>query len=162
MRKFEFISKEQIIKDMGFNAWEQLFAVADLRLPERSTAMSAGYDCYAFQDIVLQPGQDIKVPSGIKAYMNPGEFLMAVPRSGLGFKFYCRLANTVGVIDSDYVDNENNEGHIWVKLRNEGDQPMTIHQGQAMCQFIFVPFLLVDGDSFEGNVRSGGFGSTDK
>lgn len=92
--------------------------------------------------------------------MNKGEMLLLFPRSSLGFKYYCRLANTVGVIDSDYY-NSDNEGHIWVKLRNEGDKAMFIKSGEGICQGVFIPFLLTDNDSFDvGNVRNGGIGST--
>lgn len=155
-RGFDFISKEQLTKD--FDAGIDTY----IELPKRATKLSAGYDCYAPIDIYLKPGEDIKVPTGIKAYMQPGEVLIAFPRSGLGFKYYCRLANTVGIIDADYIQSDN-EGHIFVKLRNEGDKPMTIKQGEAMCQFIFLPFLLVDGDNFKnGDERNGGFGSTGK
>ena len=211
-RGFEVIGKEQYRKDFDIN--EEVV----IKLPRRATKGSAGYDCFAPVDIALEPGKDIKVPTGIRAYMKQGEVLMAFPRSGLGFKYYCRLANTVGIIDSDYYysDNEghifiklrnegdkpliirqgevlmafprsglgfkyycrlantvgiidsdyyysDNEGHIFIKLRNEGDKPLIIRQGEAMCQFIFVPFLLADGDSFEnGEKRNGGFGSTTK
>lgn len=148
-RGFEFISTEKNI--------------TDLKLPKRGTKSSAGYDCFAPFDIVLKPNEEIKVPTSIKAYMQDGEVLMTFPRSGLGFKYYCRLANTVGVIDKDYYNNKNNEGHIFVKLRNEGDKPMEIKKGDGMCQFIFMPFLLADGDGFEkGDDRIGGFGSTTK
>lgn len=154
IRGFKLISKEQYIKDFDVNVDIKII------LPKRATKLSAGYDCYAPTDIYLEPGEDVKVPTGIRAYMQPGEVLIAFPRSGLGFKYYCRLANTVGIIDADYIQSDN-EGHIFVKLRNEGDKPMTIKQGEAMCQFIFLPFLLVDGDGFEsGNERNGGFGST--
>lgn len=154
IRGFKLISKEQYIKDFDVNVDIEII------LPKRATKLSAGYDCYAPTDIYLEPGEDVKVPTGIRAYMQPGEVLIAFPRSGLGFKYYCRLANTVGIIDADYIQSDN-EGHIFVKLRNEGDKPMTIKQGEAMCQFIFLPFLLVDGDGFEsGNERNGGFGST--
>lgn len=155
IRGFELISKEQFAKDFdtGIDTY--------ITLPKRATKLSAGYDCYAPIDIYLEAGEDVKVPTGIKTYMYPGEVLMALPRSGLGFKYYCRLANTVGVVDADYIQSDN-EGHIFVKLRNEGDKPMVIKQGEAMCQFIFMPFLLADGDDFEsGNERNGGFGSTD-
>lgn len=152
-RGFEFVGKEQCDKDFGIDTY--------ISLPKRVTKLSAGYDCYAPTDIYLEPGEDVKVPTCIKAYMQSGEVLMAFPRSGLGFKYYCRLANTVGVIDADYIKSDN-EGHIFIKLRNEGDKPMLIKRGEAMCQFIFMPFLLVDGDDFEsGNERNGGFGSTD-
>lgn len=155
IRGFDFISKEQFAKDFDADIETKIL------IPKRATKLSAGYDCYAPTDIYLEPGQDAKVPTGVKAYMQPGEVLMAFPRSGFGFKYYCRLANTVGIIDTDYYNNANNEGHIFVKIRNEGNKPMTIRQGEAMCQFIFLPFLLADGDNFTvGNERNGGFGST--
>ena len=145
LRGFEFISTEQAIKDFG----EDLSLVTEPKLPQRGTKASAGYDIYAPYNIVLAPNEEINVPTGLKAYMQLGEVLMAFPRSGLGFKYYCRLANTVGVIDQDYYNNPKNEGHMFVKIRNEGDKEMVIKQGDGMCQMIFMPFLLADGDSFE-------------
>lgn len=159
LRGFEFISTEQAIKDFG----EDLSLVTEPKLPQRGTKASAGYDIYAPYNIILSPNEEINVPTGLKAYMQLGEVLMAFPRSGLGFKYYCRLANTVGVIDQDYYNNSKNEGHMFVKIRNEGDKEMLIKQGDGMCQMIFMPFLLADGDSFDnGEDREGGFGSTTK
>lgn len=156
LRGFEFISTEQARKDFGKD-----LSIAEPKLPKRGTKLAAGYDIYAPYNIILAPGEEINIPTGLKTYMQPGEVLMAFPRSGLGFKYYCRLANTVGVIDGDYYNNSNNEGHMFVKLRNEGNKEMVIKQGEGMCQMIFMPFLLVDGDSFDnGEERKGGFGST--
>ena len=149
-RGFEFISEEQQIKD----------SVTPTKLPKRATALSAGYDCFTPIDITLQPGEDIKVATGIKSYMLEDEYLCALPRSGHGFKFYLRLANTKGIIDADYYNNSGNEGHIWVKIRNEGKDPVTIKSGEGMCQLIFQKYLIADGDSFSGEERTGGFGST--
>lgn len=158
-RGFEFISTEQGLKDFGAKCAEELH----LQLPKRGTKASAGYDIFAPFDIELQPNEEINIPTGLKAYMQLGEVLMAFPRSGLGFKYYCRLANTVGIIDQDYYNNLKNEGHMFVKIRNEGDKVLTIKKGDGMCQMIFMPFLLADGDSFDnGDDRSGGFGSTTK
>ena len=156
LRGFEFISTEQARKD-----FREDLSIAKPKLPKRGTKLAAGYDIYAPYNIILAPGEEINIPTGLKAYMQPGEVLMAFPRSGLGFKYYCRLANTVGVIDGDYYNNSKNEGHMFVKLRNEGTKEMVIKQGDGMCQMIFTPFLLVDGDSFDnGEERKGGFGST--
>lgn len=156
LRKFEIISKEQQCKDFK-NIIEY-----QITLPKRSTKESAGYDVYAPFDINLKPNEDIKIPTGIRAYMQRGEVLFIFPRSGLGFKYYTRIANTIGVVDSDYYYSDN-EGHIFVKLRNEGDKDLHIKQGEAFCQMIFMPFLLVDNDNFDdGNNRNGGFGSTNK
>ena len=155
-RGFEIISKEQYNKD-----FEKDMEVV-IKLPKRSTKESAGYDVYAPFDIYLKPNEDIKIPTGIRAYMQAGEMLLIFPRSGLGFKYYTRIANTIGVVDSDYYYSDN-EGHIFVKLRNEGNKDLHIKQGEAFCQMIFVPFLLIDNDDFDnGNNRNGGFGSTDK
>lgn len=156
IRGFEIISKEQYDKD-----FEPDMEV-EIKLPKRSTKKSAGYDFFAPFDIFLKPGEDIKIPTGIRSYMGDGEVLLAFPRSGLGFKYYTRLANTLGIIDGDYYFSDN-EGHIWVKIRNEGDKELYIKQGEAFCQMIFMPFLLSDGDDFEKGVnRNGGFGSTTK
>lgn len=156
MRNFEFISEEQMKKDCDWvdkneHQW---------KLPKRATKGSAGYDCYAPYSFILAPNESIKVPTMLRVHMNDGDVLLAFPRSGLGFKYFCRLANTIGVIDSDYCESDN-EGHIWVKIRNEGEEHMVVKEGEAMCQFIFVPFLLTDDDNFDnGAQRNGGFGST--
>ena len=156
VRGFEMIGQNQM--NMDFESDVDY----EIKMPKRSTKESAGYDIYAPIDILLKPNEEVKVPTGLRVHMSKGEFLAIVPRSGLGFKYYCRLANTIGIIDSDYI-NSDNEGHIWVKLRNEGDKDLFVPQGEAFCQAIFIPFLLVDGDNFEnGENRNGGFGSTTK
>lgn len=154
MRKFEFISEEQMFKD----ATEK---VGELKLPKRATKYSAGYDIFSPYSFSLKPNEEIKIPTFVRAIMNPDEFLMLVPRSGLGFKYYTRLANTIGVIDADF-SNSDNEGHIWVKIRNESkDKILNIKAGEAVCQGVFMNYLMVDGDSTNvGNERNGGFGST--
>ncbi len=157
IRGFEIITKEQFEKDFDISK------ETVIKIPKRATTKSAGYDCFSPYDIKLKPGEDIKIPTGLKSYMQDGEVLIAVPRSSLGFKYYSRLANTLGIIDSDYYNNKNNEGHIWVKIRNEGNKDMVVKQGEAICQLIFIPFLLADDDNFKtGGVRIGGFGSTNK
>ena len=156
LRGFEKISEEQMKKDFD----KPEFKDAEIKLPKRSTKESAGYDVFAPFDIALDPGAEINIPTGIRAYMQPGEVLMAFPRSGLGFKYYTRLANTVGIIDSDYFYSDN-EGHIFFKIRNEGRATVFIEKGKAFAQLIFMPFLLADDDSFDTGVkRNGGFGST--
>ena len=150
IRGFQKISERQFTKDFkGLNV-----KYDDIELPKRSTAKSP-------IDIRLVPGEEIKLPTGIRSYMLDDEVLFALPRSGSGFKYYLRLANTVGCIDSDYYDSDN-EGHIFVKLRNEGKKDLLIDKGQGMCQLIFQKYLLADGDDFIGEQRNGGFGSTDK
>lgn len=176
MRKFYYVDYKQMIA--GSEALEKLCeeGIADRDsfsslydynkgisiYPKRATKDSAGYDIFCPVTITLKPGQEAKIPTFIKIVLNHGEFLAIFPRSGLGFRHYCRLANSVGVVDSDYA-NSDNDGHIWVKIRNEGNKDMTIKAGEAMAQGIILPFLMVDGDSYDnGEIRNGGFGSTSK
>lgn len=155
IRGFEHISDNQWEKDMAVEQEKPA-------IPSRGTARSAGYDVFSPFPFSLGAGEEIKVPTGFKAYMLDDEFLMLIPRSGLGFKYYTRLANTLGVGDSDYYNNEGNEGHYWVKIRNEGDKTLNVKSGDAIAQAIFQKYLLADGDGFNGEVRVGGFGSTGK
>ena len=129
-------------------------------MPKRATSHSAGYDIFSTFDFDITQQQDVKLPLGWKVSLKDDECLMIIPRSGLGFNFYTRLANTIGLIDSDFFNNEKNEGHCWIKIRNEGFTPLSTKRGDAIAQAIIVPFRLVDGDSLEGATRKGGLGST--
>lgn len=156
-RGFQRVSNQQLQK-----SYRGLATAQDIKEPKRATALSAGYDIYTPVDILLKPNQSIVIPTGLKAHMLDDEVLSILPRSGQGFKFFIRLANTHGVIDADYYNNADNEGHINVKIRNEGDKTFAIKKGEAFCQAIFQKYLLVDGDDFTGNERIGGTGSTSK
>ena len=127
-------------------------------LPHRATAGSAGYDFISPVDVTLQPGEAITIPTGVRCEMQPGWVLMIFPRSGLGFKHQVRLANTVGVIDSDYF-HAANEGHIMVRIVNGGDHAVSITQGERFCQGVFLPHGLAEEDEVLAD-REGGFGST--
>jgi dUTP pyrophosphatase len=153
-RGFEKISKEQWLSDGGIDG-----AYDKIILPKRATQYSAGHDIFSPINFILPPNEEIKIPCGFKVYMLRDEFFEIVPRSGLGFKYYTRLANTVGVVDSDFFNNKDNEGHCFIKLRNEGDKDLEIHVGDAIAQGIFQKYLIADNDESD-RVRSGGFGST--
>lgn len=131
-----------------------------LTLPSRSTAYSAGYDFVSPMYFTLKPGETIMIPTGIRAYMPNDMVLMAFPRSGLGTKYQLGLCNTVGIIDADYY-NADNEGHIMLKFVNCGDKRAYVDGGQAFAQGIFLPYYTVYGDDVTSS-RSGGFGSTDR
>lgn len=133
-----------------------------LKLPQRATSGSAGYDFYAPMDIHLEPGETIKVPTGIRVQMNTAWVLLIVPRSSLGFKYKLELNNTVGVIDSDYYFSDN-EGHIFIKILNSNPEgkAIDIYEGQAFAQGIFVMYGITEDDDIS-NSRNGGFGSTDE
>ena len=132
-------------------------------MPERKTQLSAGYDISAAEKVVLEPGKLALVPTGVKAYMQQGEFLGLHIRSSMAVKKHLMLVNNVGIIDADYYNNADNEGHIMVALLNMGTEAVTISQGERIAQGIFYNYLTVDDDDkVEKAVRAGGFGSTGK
>ena len=158
MRKFEKISFEQFSKDIEDN----IDLYDSYHLPTRSTSGSAGYDYESIIDFVLLPGEIINVPLGVKASMNEDEVLFNIVRSSMGIKYNVRMCNQVGVIDGDYYNNENNEGHIWVRLENHGDKDYVVKKGDRICQGIFIKYLTVDDEEQVNKKRTGGYGSTDR
>lgn len=163
-RGFEKISYNQFLKDwanyLDLDDDELCRSVyASIKLPSRATARSACYDVFSLFELELNPKDEFKFPTGFKSYMMDDEVLHFYARSGLGFK-YVRLANQTGVGDSDYYNNTGNEGHYWVKIRNEGDNVIKINIGDGIAQCEFQKYLLADGDDFVGKERVGGFGST--
>lgn len=127
--------------------------------PTRSTKGSAGYDFITPIPIYLRPHKSMIIPTLYKCRINDGWLLQIFPRSGLGFKYKLRLANTVGIIDSDYYNNRDNEGHILVKITNDGDTDIILEAFTRFCQGIFIPFGITEDDT-SNNVRHSGIGST--
>lgn len=101
------------------------------------------------------------VPTGIKAYMQTDEFLQLANRSSNPLKRFLLLANGVGVIDADYYNNPDNEGHIMFQFVNFGVTDVTIKKGERIGQGIFLPFLKADQDETM-STRTGGFGSSNQ
>ncbi len=152
--KFEKVSMGQFSQAQSQAEYE------DIILPKRATTGSAGYDFYAPHEFSLAPGGQIKIATGVRVKIQEGWFLGIFPRSSLGFKYRLRLNNTVGIIDSDYYNAEN-EGHIFIKITNCGDTPLTVEKGKAFAQGIFIPYGITVDDVCE-QARTGGMGSTDK
>jgi len=163
--KFEKVEDIQYTKDYLDGTVDLNLALytkelhTNIKLPKRGTVESAGYDFFAPEAFTLQPGETIKIPTGIKAQMPVGVVLQLYPRSGQGFKYRVRLENTVGIVDSDYYNNKNNEGHIFIKITNEGSKTLEVPQGEGFAQGIFMPFLITVDDEAAG-IREGGIGST--
>lgn len=163
--KFEKVSLEQFTEGwtdtFGDISHEEIEKIYDeIRLPRRATSGSAGYDFFAPAAFTLAPGETVKIPTGVRVWMEPEWVLKCYPRSGLGFKFRLQLNNTVGIIDSDYYDSDN-EGHIFAKLTNDSNEGKTVElkAGDGFMQGIFVEYgITLDDDATE--VRNGGFGST--
>ena len=135
----------------------------DILLPTRKTQYSAGYDIAAAEDITLAPTTVTLVPTGIKAYMQPDEYLGIHIRSGLSIKNHLSLVNGQGIIDADYFNNTDNEGHIFIAIYNHNSQNINISKGTRIAQGIFYKYLLADMDENSSFIaRTGGLGSTGK
>ena len=163
--RFEKVSFEQYKKDYfdTFNTLENVEEIYNnIKLPKRATKGSAGYDFFAPFEICLKPNETIKVPTGIRVYMEDGWVLKNYPRSGLGFKYRLQLNNTVGIIDSDYYYSSN-EGHIMSKITNDSNEGKTIiiKQNEGFTQGIFIEYGITYDDEVN-DIRDGGFGSTTK
>ena len=156
MRKFEKVSFKQFKKDIVDD--RELYD--NYSLPMRKTKYSGGYDINSLINHELLPGESIVVPTGVKSTFKDDEILMVVIRSSLGFKYGIKLANQVGIIDADYYNNEDNEGHILVKLENTGKQMFKINIGDRIAQGIFVKYGIVNDEEEIENTRKGGIGST--
>lgn len=150
-------------KTRGFEiakGWED----QDITLPQRSTAHSAGYDIAAAKDLVIpqfHPGaKPTLIPTGLKAYCEPDECFFVLNRSS-GPKKGIVLANGVGLIDTDYYGNVENDGHFFVLAYNVSDHDLKIKKGERIAQVVFQKFLTVDHDRSTGK-RQGGIGSTNQ
>lgn len=170
MIEFEKVSFEQfkndlskVLSDMEMKEDDDFFleGYKGIKLPERKTMGSAGYDFVTPFSFSLAPEGTILIPTGIRAIFPENIVLMIFPRSGLGFKYRAQLDNTVGIIDSDYYYSDN-EGHIMLKITNDSKEGkiMEVERGKGIAQGIFLPYFVTDNDGANG-IRNGGFGSTD-
>ena len=142
MRDFEKISFEQFKKDVK----DDIELYNEYSLPQRDSVYTAGYDIYLLEELTIKPGERKKVPTGIKSYFDREEVLLLVVRSSMGFKYNIRLCNQVGVIDADYYNNKDNEGHIWLMIQNEGEEEYNFKKGEAIVQGLFMKYLTTKSD----------------
>lgn len=155
-RYFEKISFKQFKKDIKDD--KELYE--EYKLPVRKTKYSSGYDFLAIEDILIKPGEIKKIPTGYKAKFKENEVLLLVVRSSMGFKYNVRMCNQLGIIDSDFYNNEENEGHMYVALQNEGNKTYYVKKGEAYTQGIFINYLVCN--DVVDTKRVGGLGSTNK
>lgn len=163
MAKFLKVSEENFISSLdGFSKEEAKKIYEDIKLPLRATKYSAGYDFYSPFDFTLNPGETIKIPTGIRAKMRKDYALFLLPRSGLGFKYRLQLNNTIGLIDADYFYSDN-EGHIFAKITNDSNEGkvISVKKGEAFIQGVFLSYGITEDDEVN-SIRNGGFGSTSK
>lgn len=153
------------IRSRGFEVVDDKYRKhpnVDIKIPKRGTKNSAGYDiCSPIEIRIPAGGVSEAIQTDIKAYMKEDEVLEIYPRSSLGFKKGLMLINTVGIIDSDYYSNKDNDGNIGFKLKNLTDKEVVIEAGEKIMQGIFKKYLKVDNDN-STEERIGGVGSTGK
>ncbi len=163
--QFEKVSFEQFLDSMNglILPEDTIRRMYDaISVPTRATVGSAGYDFSLPFEIELEPGRSILIPTGIRCKMDNDWVLVLAPRSGLGFKFRLQLNNTIGIIDSDYY-NSDNEGHIMTKIMNDSNEGKVISlpAGKAFIQGVFLPYGITVDDNASG-IRNGGFDSSGK
>ena len=141
------------------------FEDKNINLPVRKTKYSAGYDIEAAEDCIIPSFKLGQAPTliktGLKVYMPDDEYLMLCNRSSNPKKKGLILANSIGIVDSDYYENPDNDGHIMFAFFNVKAEDTIIKKGDVIGQAIFQKYLIVDNDNAEGD-RIGGFGSTSK
>ena len=157
-RFFEKISFEQFKKDISDD--KNLYD--SIELPKRSTSKSAGYDIRSMESGIIKPGESKRFKTGLKVNMNDDEVLYIYSRSSLGYKYNVTMVNSVGVIDADFYNNPDNEGHFSICLINHGDKDFEVNVGDRIAQGVFTKFLTVDNEEEIKTKRLGGFGSTNK
>ena len=152
--KFEKVSYQQYSP----TATGKRTAISRFRIGQPLKAQATIF--YAPTEIAIGPNCTVTVATGIRALMPDDWCLMIYPRSGLGFKYRLKLDNTVGIIDADYC-NSDNEGHIFVRMTNESAKPLIIAQGSAFAQGVFTRYMLTEDDDATAE-RNGGLGSTSR
>jgi dUTP pyrophosphatase len=159
-----FKEKDVIIAEPAFvpikvRGFEVVSGFEVKNMPLRKTEFSAGYDIFANASVIIEPLGVAFVTTGLKAYMPSDEYLALHIRSGIATKRGLMLINSTGIVDSDYYNNEDNEGHIQFAFFNTRNYPVKIEAGERIGQGIFCKYFTADGD-IPGGKRTGGFNST--
>lgn len=152
--KFDFVKRLKEKED--FNLENNVY-----KLPQKGTKKAAGYDFFNPEDIDIEPNKIVIVKTGVKAYFPEDVGLFLLNRSSNPKKKSLVLMNGVGLVDADYVDNEDNEGEIGFMFMNISSETIYIKAGEKLGQGVFMKYLdTVDYSEDEIAERQGGFGST--
>lgn len=152
MRKFDYVKDEFMLYGVKKE---------DLKKPYRATKHAVCYDCFSPIDVEIPPQSTELVFTNFKAYCETDEGYILASTSGLGKKGII-LANGIGIVESDYADNETNDGNIGFLLHNLNKEPYFVKAGDKIGQIFFFKFLVTDDDVQSDVIRKGGFGSTNK
>lgn len=131
----------------------------DIKLPERSTLNSAGYDFFALEDIIFNPETITRVFTGVKCELMPNQVLILANRSSNPSKKGLVLLNGIGVVDADYYGNPDNDGEIAFEFYNMLNESVEIKKGEKLGQGLILAFDKTE-DDYVTNVRKSGWGST--
>lgn len=153
MRQFQIVRNDELVK------YQDLFSINDIILPKRQTSKSSGYDFYLPYDVEIKKGEQVFIKTGVKVKLEDDEFLAVFIRSSMGIKRGLNLSNQVGIIDSDYYGNVDNDGHIMVAVRNISNDDVFLKKHDRICQGIIMKYLVTNDDK-TSSTREGGFGST--
>ena len=157
MSKFEKISFKQFSNDIK----EDIDLYNEYNIPRRATIGSAGYDIYLIEDITIESGKTVKIPTGTKCKLDNGLVLLIIIRSSMGIKKHLTIVNQIGVIDEDYYNNIGNEGHMFIFIKNNGSESLSLKKGTAVAQGIITKYYTVDEEEVTDK-RISGIGTTDK
>lgn len=133
----------------------------DIKLPERSTLNSAGYDFFAIEDVTIPAKKLTRVMTGVKCELMPNQVLILANRSSNPSKKGLILANGIGVVDADYYGNPDNDGEMGFEFYNILDEDIVIKKGEKLGQGIIIKFDKTE-DDYVIKTRESGWGSTGK
>lgn len=150
-----------VVEDTIIPPYNQLMANLDYAIFKDNDKPEEAYDLNKIAAFTKATGaKPTLVSTGVKAYMPKDIYLELSVRSSCPLKYWIIMANGVGIIDSDYADNPDNEGEIFFQLINLSPVPIILHKGDIIGQGIFKPYFKTSSDEAI-ELRTGGFGSTD-
>jgi dUTP pyrophosphatase len=147
----------------------------DAIVPTYANEGDSGMDVYAAEDVLIEPGQTVIVPTGIKLAIPKGYEIQVRPRSGISYKTPLRISNSPGTIDSGYRDElgiimtntSEKSDYSLIEIKSSGNKKGTykINKGDRIAQIVLqvvprINFVKVDSVKDIGSDRGGGFGST--
>lgn len=152
---YDFVVAEDTLIPAYQNHMDNIF----LSMPEEDSSP------YTLEDVAkitrFTKAKPTLVPTGVKAYLPNKHFLQLSVRSSCPLKHWLILANGVGIIDSDYYNNPDNEGHIFFQIINLFPYDILLQKGEKIGQGIILPYYLAS-EKGPAAARVGGFGSTSK
>ena len=138
----------------------KLMEGCDELFPVKAHHDDAAFDLKAREDVEMEPGKPVLVPTGVFMELPVGYEAQVRPRSGLAFKHALTVLNSPGTIDAGY------RGEVRVIMLNAGLEPYHVKYGDRIAQMVIAKLpeieLVAVDDLSDSNRGEGGFGSTGK